>query len=161
MLLIDADAQDSLSEPTLQKQFGSLLANGGQSGPTGAAEVVNLFELELTPDAIEDRYDYVFVDLPPLGFAPRVMNSLNWIKEYLIVVKWGETWEQYLQNLHSSDYNIWRSVTGAVMNDVDLSRIKLYGGVDEAVYLAASAYQRVHPRPTREGARRAGGDLDC
>ncbi len=80
----------------------------------------NLFEkLRLT-------YDYVVVDLSPLGPVADVRATTNLVDSYVFVVEWGRTNTSTVQRTLRSAPGINDNLLGVVLNKADLKLLKRY-----------------------------------
>jgi succinoglycan biosynthesis transport protein ExoP len=77
-------------------------------------------------ERLQERYDYVIVDLSPLVPVIDVRASSRLIDGYILVVEWGRTKMQTVQRALSSARGVQENVMGIVLNKVDMKAIRRY-----------------------------------
>jgi len=88
-------------------------------------------------------FDYVVVDLPPLGPVVDAMSVLPWTDGFVLVAEWGRTPRRLVRSLLEREPQLANDVLGVVLNKVDFSRLSRYsdaGGVERFT----GAYQRYY-----------------
>ncbi len=81
---------------------------------------------ELIEEARE-RYDYVIVDLPPLGPVVDARAMLRHLDRMVLVAEWGKTPKGLLRQLLADDPALADKVVGSVLNRVDIAALDRYG----------------------------------
>jgi polysaccharide biosynthesis transport protein len=71
-------------------------------------------------------FDYIVVDLPPLGPVVDVRAAASLFDAFLLVVEWGRTPRVMVQNLLTSDASLFEKCIGCVYNKVNLKKVNLY-----------------------------------
>jgi polysaccharide biosynthesis transport protein len=92
---------------------------------------------ELLEDA-RSRFDCTIIDLPAIESVPDVLAAASHLDMLLIVVEWGRTPEDALQDAADTLRRHGAPVVGAVLNKVDLRQIKSRGHRE-----ADAGYERV------------------
>jgi succinoglycan biosynthesis transport protein ExoP len=79
-------------------------------------------------------FDYIIVDLPPVGpvIDAKAMSGL--IDSFLLVVEWGQTSRRLVRTALQSHPTIRDKCAGVILNKVDLRKVKLYVHQDENFY---------------------------
>ena len=149
-ILIDAD----LRNPTLSRQLayegpGLLDALAGwksldeillldpRSGlrflPAGAKPNMPHTNELLASDAmkkliavLQETYDYLIIDLPPLIPVVDARASTNFIDAYLYTIEWGSTKVDLIRHTLSNAPEIYERLLGVILNKVDMSAIGRY-----------------------------------
>ncbi len=75
---------------------------------------------------VSDAFDYVLVDLPPLGPVVDVRAMAARIDGFVLVVEWGKTARRVVRATLASNPEIARKCLGVVLNKVDENKMKLY-----------------------------------
>lgn len=88
---------------------------------------------ELTKEA-RRTFDYVVIDLPPVGPLVGVRAAASLFDGLLVVVEWGRTSQALVKNVLFGDSEIARKCIGVVYNKVKMSRIKLYEGQGSSAF---------------------------
>lgn len=73
-----------------------------------------------------EHFDYIIIDLPPLGPVIDVRAMLPLLDGIVFVVEWGETDRKIVQDTILSDSNLHEKVIGLILNKADTSKLKLY-----------------------------------
>ena len=71
-------------------------------------------------------FDYIIIDLPPLGPVVDVRAAASMFDAFLVVVEWGRTPRVMLQNILAADNALYEKCIGVVYNKVNLKRVTLY-----------------------------------
>jgi succinoglycan biosynthesis transport protein ExoP len=73
-------------------------------------------------------FDYVVIDVPPLGPVVDVRAAAALFDAFLLVVEWGRTPRVIVENILASDNVIYEKCVGVVFNKVNLKKVNLYEG---------------------------------
>jgi succinoglycan biosynthesis transport protein ExoP len=76
--------------------------------------------------AAGDRYDYVVVDLPPLGPVIDVRAAADLIDAFVFVVEWGKTPRSLVRATIETEGEVMKKCLGIVLNKVDHAKMVLY-----------------------------------
>jgi len=90
------------------------------------------------------NYDYVVVDLPPLGPVVDARAIASKVDGFVFVVEWGKTARGIVRDTLANEPQIAKKCLGIVLNKVDSEKMKLYReyGSSEYYYSRYSAYYR-------------------
>jgi polysaccharide biosynthesis transport protein len=77
-------------------------------------------------DELRAEYDYVVVDLPPLAPVIDVRATANIIDSYMLVVEWGRTSTDVVEQCLKSSPMVYDALIGAILNKTDMDAMKLY-----------------------------------
>lgn len=84
-------------------------------------------------DASSD-YDYIVIDLPPLGLLVDARAMSTKVDSYLMVVEWGKTPRAIVKKILQSNWRIFDKCVGVILNNVDNSKLSLYDGFGTGGY---------------------------
>ncbi|MGO9772150.1 MAG: Wzz/FepE/Etk N-terminal domain-containing protein [Roseiarcus sp.] len=87
-------------------------------------------------------FDYIVIDLPPLGPVVDVRAAASMFDAFLVVVEWGRTPRIMLQNVLAADNALFEKCVGVLYNKVNLKKVRLYEnyGSKDYYYSRYSAY---------------------
>lgn len=88
------------------------------------------------------NFDYVVIDLPPLGPVVDARAMASKIDGFIFVVEWGKTVRNFVRQTLETEPAIAEKCLGVVLNKVDTEKMKLYRsyGSSEYYYSRYSAY---------------------
>jgi succinoglycan biosynthesis transport protein ExoP len=158
VLLVDADLRNPMLTLTLTPDAERGLIDAANN-PTILADVVWTFRssLEFLPgrafhrakDSYEalvnermqrlltkltDNYHYVVLDLPPLAPLVDVRAATSFIDGIVLVTKWGSTSASVVKKVVEASGSLKDKLLGAVLNRVDVKKLKQYESLDDAFY---------------------------
>jgi len=148
--LIDVAAGRPWRAVTHTDETGLLVlpaANAGREAPP-----IDLFASAPIQALLQDSrssYDFIIVDLPPLGPVVDALSILPLIDGYVLVAEWGKTPKRLIRSLFEREPQLAEAVLGVVLNKVDFKKLPRYSNVGEAErYLGALEryYQPSSPR---------------
>ena len=79
-------------------------------------------------------FDYVILDVPPLGPVVDVRAASSLFDAFLLVVEWGRTPRIIVQNLLTADDALNEKCIGVLFNKVNMKTISLYGDYGSKEY---------------------------
>lgn len=90
------------------------------------------------------QYEYVVIDLPPLGPVVDARAIASRISSFVLVVEWGRTSRRMVKSALLTETEITGKCVGAVLNKVDTKQLKLYRayGSSEYYYSRYNNYYR-------------------
>lgn len=91
-------------------------------------------------EKLRASYDYVVVDLPPLGQLD-VLATTHFVDRYFFVIEWGRTCSAIAEHALRRAPHVRERLVGAVLNKVDLKALSLYDG-NRARYYNDKSYAR-------------------
>jgi polysaccharide biosynthesis transport protein len=74
--------------------------------------------------ALQDRYDYVVVDLPALTPVADAKAMSNLIDHFLLVIEWGRTSQSSVLSALDAAPLVYEKLLGAVLNNADPDVLK-------------------------------------
>jgi len=81
---------------------------------------------------LQESYDYVIVDVPPLEPIVDVRVTAHLIDSYIFVIRWGHTRSDLAERALRSARCVHEKVLGAVLNKTDIRKLSRYEGHDDA-----------------------------
>jgi succinoglycan biosynthesis transport protein ExoP len=82
----------------------------------------------------EQDYDWIVLDLPPLGPVVDVRAIARQIDAFVLVVEWGKTTRRLVRSTLEADRQIHSKCLGVVFNKVDMKKLKLYEAYGSKAY---------------------------
>jgi succinoglycan biosynthesis transport protein ExoP len=94
--------------------------------------------------AATQNFDYIVLDLPPLGPVVDARAISSRVDGFLFVVEWGKTARKVVRQTLATEPLIAEKCLGVVLNKVDIEKMKLYReyGSSEYYYSKYSSYYR-------------------
>lgn len=94
-------------------------------------------------NAAKTSFDYIVVDLPPMGAVVDARAIADKIDSYIMVVEWGRTKRSLVRSALRANAAIAEKCVGVVLNKVDLKKQNLYVEQEENYYNQES-YRRYY-----------------
>ena len=73
-----------------------------------------------------DHFDYILVDLPPIGPVVDARAAAHLFDAFLLVIEWGKTTRSAVKNAMLEDGAIYEKCVGVIFNKVNADKLKLY-----------------------------------
>lgn len=86
----------------------------------------------------QTQYNYIVIDLPPIAPVVDARAVAPLVDAFIFVVQWGRIPRAFLRNTLRSEPQIADKTLGAVLNKVDMDKLKLYRSADSSEYYASS-----------------------
>ena len=90
------------------------------------------FDLLLKSSSV--LFDYVIIDLPPIGPVVNARALAPAIDAFILVIEWGSTSRGAVRSLLAKEEAIAHKLLGAVLNKADLERLPAYEDFDSDGY---------------------------
>ncbi|HEY5794011.1 MAG TPA: Wzz/FepE/Etk N-terminal domain-containing protein [Bosea sp. (in: a-proteobacteria)] len=90
--------------------------------------------LQTLLSAQSTRYDYIVLDFAPIAPVVDVRAALNAIDGMLLVARWGATSTKIIDRTIRASDNLSEKLIGAVLNRVDMKRLRKYDNLDSSYY---------------------------
>jgi succinoglycan biosynthesis transport protein ExoP len=97
-----------------------------RAGPPDPPSILSSVELKRVFDELRKQYEFVVVDLSPLGGVIDVCATTELIDAYILVVEWGHTTVDAVQHTLRAAPNVSESILGAVLNKADIKSLASY-----------------------------------
>ena len=110
-------------DPSTQMAFVPAIPH---AGPPDPPSILSSPELKRVFDALRKQYEFVVVDLSPLGGVIDVCATTELIDAYVLVIEWGHTTVDGVQHTLRAAPNVAESILGAVLNKVDIKSLASY-----------------------------------
>ena len=81
-----------------------------------------------------DVFDYVILDLPPLGPVIDVRAAADLVDAFVFVVEWGKTPRTLVRSTLEIENEVMERCLGVILNKVDQAKMKLYEGSEYRNY---------------------------
>jgi succinoglycan biosynthesis transport protein ExoP len=109
-------------------------------------------------DAAHKIFDYVVIDLPPLGPVVDAKAFEPLADGFILVAEWGETPRALVRSTLQSEPQIAAKILGVVLNKADYKKLSRYGsyGSSERFLDKYSSYYLDHPRKQKRFQRFGG-----
>ncbi|WAJ27053.1 polysaccharide biosynthesis tyrosine autokinase [Antarcticirhabdus aurantiaca] len=85
-------------------------------------------------ERLRGSFDYIVIDLPPLGPVIDARAMANRIDGFIMVVEWGRTSRKLVRNIMADNPALYEKCLGTIFNKGDEARMKLYKTMDSADY---------------------------
>jgi capsular exopolysaccharide synthesis family protein len=85
------------------------------------AEILASTAFDRFVDSLREKYDYVILDLPPLGPVVDARATTRVVDAYIYVIEWGKTPKSIVQQQLRAAPEIYDHLLGAVLNKSDLA----------------------------------------
>ncbi|SMQ76020.1 succinoglycan biosynthesis transport protein ExoP [Devosia lucknowensis] len=96
------------------------------------------------------QFDYVIIDLPPLGPVIDALSVLPYTDASVLVAEWGRTPRRLLRNMLEREPELADHIIGVVLNKVDLGALPRFtdvGGLERFAYRGEQQRIARHPEP--------------
>jgi succinoglycan biosynthesis transport protein ExoP len=104
----------------------AFMAAGKGACPTHPNEIFAMAKSDRLFDELRKSFDYILLDLPPLGPIADVVAIGKFVDLYLFVIEWGGTPTQVVQQALSEAQVVRNNLLGVVFNKVDLESLADY-----------------------------------
>lgn len=89
-------------------------------------------------DQFHDAFDYILIDLPPLGPVIDARAMAHRVDGFIMVVEWGETSRKLVRTILADNPGLHEKVLGVVLNKADERQMRLYRTSDSSDYYIES-----------------------
>ncbi len=110
-------------DPSTQMAFVPAIPH---AGPPDPPSILSSPELKRVFDELRKQYEFVVVDLSPLGGVIDVCATTELIDAYVLVIEWGHTTVDAVQHTLRAAPNVAESILGAVLNKADIKSLASY-----------------------------------
>lgn len=105
---------------------------------SNSAELLSSQAMETLLQQLGKYFEYVIVDLPPIGPVVDVRASARLFDGYLLVVTWGKTPRSLVKALVAEDPLLYDRCFGVILNKTNKKRMRLYQNEDFKGYYYGS-----------------------
>ena len=110
-------------DPSTQMAFVPAIPH---AGPPDPPSILSSAELKQVFDGLRKQYEFIVVDLSPLGGVIDVCATTELIDAYVLVIEWGHTTVDAVQHTLRAAPNVSESILGAVLNKADIKSLASY-----------------------------------
>jgi succinoglycan biosynthesis transport protein ExoP len=110
-------------DPSTQMAFVPAIPH---AGPPDPPSILSSAELKQVFDTLRKQYEFVVVDLSPLGGVVDVCATTELVDAYILVIEWGHTTVDAVQHTLRAAPNVSESILGAVLNKADIKSLASY-----------------------------------
>ncbi len=135
----------------------SVLPAAASASQSSRGDILTKPAMQLLLKEARHAFDYVVLDLPPLGPVADALAIMPWTDGFILVAEWGTTPRSLVRAALEREPQLNEEILGVVLNKVDLARLARYSepGAAERYVGAYSAYYAPPPAPDTEAAARA------
>jgi succinoglycan biosynthesis transport protein ExoP len=83
---------------------------------------------------VNHSFDYVVIDLPPMGPVVNARAMASAIDAFVFVVAWGKTSRGAVRSALTKEHSIRDKLLGVILNKVDVKKLKIYEHFDSDGY---------------------------
>ncbi|HLH94743.1 MAG TPA: polysaccharide biosynthesis tyrosine autokinase [Xanthobacteraceae bacterium] len=123
----------------------SLLPSILDSGLIHSDEVLSSAAFKRLIEQLRGQFDYVIIDLPPLGPVVDVRAAAPSLDTFVFVVEWGHTPIKLAQGVLNAAPEVSDRLLGIVLNKVDIKAVARYEHPYTSLYGNNSYYERYRP----------------
>ena len=114
----------------------TILPAGGNRRVTHTSELLSSAGMKQLLRTAEKTFDYVIIDLPPIGVVVDVRAISPMLEAFVLVTEWGRTIRKAVRSTLSSERGIREKCLGVILNKVDASKLRRYEGYGSIEYYA-------------------------
>ncbi|WP_063681813.1 polysaccharide biosynthesis tyrosine autokinase [Bradyrhizobium neotropicale] len=104
-----------------------------ESRDTHSSELLGSEALKVMIERLRETYDYIIIDLPPLGPVAEVRGTASMVDSYVQVIEWGRSRKNTVRQQLLGAPEVYERLLGVVLNKVDLKEFGRHETLD-AVY---------------------------
>jgi succinoglycan biosynthesis transport protein ExoP len=112
----------------------TILPAGGNRRVTHTSELLSSASMKNLLLTAEKNFDYVIVDLPPIGVVVDARAIAPMLGAFVLVTEWGRTIRKAVRTGLSSDRAIREKLLGVILNKVDADKLRRYEGYGSIEY---------------------------
>lgn len=99
-----------------------------------SSELLSSREMSSFLEVLGRNFEYIILDLPPLGPVIDVRAAANLIDAFVFVTEWGKTPRALVRTTLEIEDEVRQKTLGVILNKVDQSRMSLYEGSEYRNY---------------------------
>jgi succinoglycan biosynthesis transport protein ExoP len=144
--LVDALLEGSALEEViyLERNTGTHVIPNRRGRVVHTSELLGSGAMESLLKESSHNYDYVVVDLPPLGPVIDARAMLHNLDGIFFVAKWGSTNINFAENILQADPRLRSKCYGAYLNMFDAKKASAYGSYEGSSYYYGKSYARYY-----------------
>lgn len=90
------------------------------------SELISSAAMQALLKSAASDYDYIFVDLPPVGPIVDVRASAKLFDGFVFVIEWGRTARHLVRTTLEHEPSVYQKTIGVVLNKANMSGLQLY-----------------------------------
>lgn len=106
-------------------------------GSRHSSELLGSDSLKMLIARLREMYDYIIIDLPPLGPVAEVRATASMVDSYIYVIQWGRSRKSAVRRQLLGAPEVYDRLLGAVLNKVDLKAFCRHEAHDTAYHQQA------------------------
>lgn len=99
-----------------------------------SSELLTSAQMQKLLAEASSAFDYMIVDLPPLGPVVDARAMAGRIDGFIFVTEWGKTARRAVRNTVENEVHIRKKCLGVILNKVDTEKLKLYRAYGSSEY---------------------------
>lgn len=99
-----------------------------------SADLLSSEAMQVLISRAKIEYDYIVLDLPPLGPVIDARAAALWVDNFVLVIEWGRASRRMVKDTLFSEREIMSKTRGAILNKVDTKKLKFYRAYGSAEY---------------------------
>ena len=128
----------------LEKETGTHIIPNRRGRVVHTSELLGGSEMQRLIAECAANFDYVIIDLPPLGPVIDARAVLHNLDGLFFIAKWGITNVNHAENILRSDPRLRSKCYGAFLNMFDAKKASAYGSYEGASYYYGKSYARYY-----------------
>jgi succinoglycan biosynthesis transport protein ExoP len=112
----------------------TILPAGGSRRVTHTSELLSSAGMKKLLRTAEKNFDYVIIDLPPIGVVVDVRAISPTLEAFVLVTEWGRTIRKAVRTTLLSERSIREKIVGVILNKVDENKLRRYEGYGSIEY---------------------------
>ena len=111
----------------------TILPAGKSQRVTHTSELLSSSRMMQLLKTVQAAYDYVIIDLPPMGVVVDVRAIAPMLEAFVLVTEWGRTIRKAVRTTLASEPGVREKCLGTILNKVDgdkLRRYESYGSIE-------------------------------
>jgi polysaccharide biosynthesis transport protein len=114
----------------------TILPGGGSRRVTHTSELLSSPGMAQLLGKVQKSFDYVIVDLPPMGVVVDVRAVAPMLEAFVLVTEWGRTIRKAVHSSISTEQGVREKCLGVILNKVDAAKLRRYEGYGSLEYYA-------------------------
>lgn len=103
-----------------------LLPTVGRRNLSHTGELISSAAMQALLQEAGQDYDYIFVDLPPVGPIVDVRAAAKLFDAFVFVVEWGRTARHVVSSTLEHEQSVYEKTLGVILNKANLAGVRLY-----------------------------------
>jgi succinoglycan biosynthesis transport protein ExoP len=131
--LLDKQPLDGLYVTEPESKL-TILPGGGSRRVTHTSELLSSPSMAQLLRKAQKSFDYVIVDLPPMGVVVDVRAVAPMLEAFVLVTEWGHTIRKAVRSTLTTEQGVREKCLGVIFNKVDADKLRRYEGYGSIEY---------------------------